>query len=292
MKAKTVLLAAAMAATTLTAGCDRIKSLVGGKPKGQVVATVNGDEITVLDLKNEMQGFSARDPKVLKAAQQQALQQIIMRTLLTQKAKEEKLEKTPEFTAQVRRGEDVLLSQMYQQKLASGVATPKPQEANAYVAAHPEAFANRRLLVLEQLIAPANSKITPDQFKDLNTLDAVKGLYRAAGVPYQENLAVIDSLSADPQLISQIEKLPADEVFVIPQRGALVFNHIIMTRVAPFTGDMAATYATNLVRQRSAQQSVGKQLTALRKESEPKIVYNELYKPAEAKPAAPAPKAP
>ena len=72
MKSKTVILMTVAAASLSLGGCDKIKHLIGGKPSGQVVATVNGDEITALELKAEMGGFSSRDPKIQKAAEQQA----------------------------------------------------------------------------------------------------------------------------------------------------------------------------------------------------------------------------
>ena len=52
---------------------------------------------------------------------------------------------------------------------------------------------------------------------------------------YQENVAAVDTISADPRLIEQIEKLPPGEVFVVPRGGAIVFNRINQTRAVPVT---------------------------------------------------------
>lgn len=268
-----------VAVATMLAGCDRIKGLIGGAPKGQVVATVDGEEITARDLRAEMQGFSSADPKIMKAAQQQAVQQLIMRTVIAQKAEEMKLDKTPEFTMQVRRGEQGVLAQLYQRKIASAVAKPTRADAETYVESHPGSFANRRIMVVDQVIAPPN-KIPPARYEPLNTLEEVKGLLDSSSVPYQDNVTVMDTLSVDPRLIAEIDKLPPGGVFVMPQRGVLVFSRISATRTAPLRGDMAVQYATNLLQQQRSQQTVSKQVEILRKGVESKIAYNDAYKPA------------
>ena len=62
----------ALVAATL-AGCS------GGEPKGQVVAKVGKEEVTLRDLQAELGGFKAPDAKTRKLAEQQALNQIIVR---------------------------------------------------------------------------------------------------------------------------------------------------------------------------------------------------------------------
>ena len=168
MKVKTLMLAAVLPAALTLTGCTQVKKLVGGKPKGQVVATVNGQEITTTELGQEMGNFSSKDPKIVKAAQQQALQQIIMRDLLTQKAKEAKLDKTPEYTVQAKRGEQTLLVQLYQRKLAAGVTAPSRQDAEAFIQSHPTMFTGRKILVVEQVIA-SQPKLTKEQVGTMKT---------------------------------------------------------------------------------------------------------------------------
>jgi EpsD family peptidyl-prolyl cis-trans isomerase len=264
-----------------------VKKLVGGKPKGQVVATVNGDEITTIELNRELGGFSSKDPAIMKAAQQQALQQIIMRDLLTQKAKEAKLDKTPEYTVQVRRGEETLLAQLYQRKLAAAAAAPTRDDAETFVASHPTMFAQHRILIVDQVVARPGGKIKPEQFKPLKTLEEVKALFDAQGVPYRENVATVDTLNTDPRMIDQIDKLPPGEVFIVPQNGALMFNRVEQVKPMPIRGDVAVNYALGILRNQKAQDLVRTQMIALRSGAEKSITYNPAYKPA--KPFTPPP---
>ncbi len=284
MKSKALLVALAVSTSLTLSGCDKIKGLVGGKPSGQVVATVNGQEITSLELKAEMNGFASRDAKVMKAAQQQALQQIILRRLVVQKARDQKLDKTPDYSMQVRRGEEGLLTQLYERKISGTVAPPTQRDAENYVVSHPEQFANRKIINLDQVVAAPN-KVDPQKLAALKTLEDVKALFDANNIPYQESSGELDTLSANPQMIAQITKLGPGEVFVVPQRGAYVFNRIAGTRTVPFRGDMAVNYATNVLRQQHGQDAVRRDVVALRNAAEAKIVYAPGFKPD--KPVAP-----
>jgi EpsD family peptidyl-prolyl cis-trans isomerase len=301
LKSRIQLVLVAATASLSLAGCDKVKHLVAGKPSGQVVATVNGDEITALELKAEMGGFAAKDPKVQKAAEQQALQQIILRRLVAQEARAQKLDKTPDYTIQVQRGEETLLAQALERKLVQGLPPPTKRDADNFVVDHPDQFANRRVMVLDQIVAPAG-RIDPTKLQALKTLEDVKREFDADGVPYQETSGELDTLTAPPGLVAAVSKLPPNDVFVLPQRGAYVFNRVASQKSQPFRGDLASNYALRILTQQRQQDVVRKHLEATRKAAESKITYAAGYKPpppgaapgAAAPPAAgaPAPAAP
>ncbi|WP_337188879.1 hypothetical protein [Phenylobacterium sp.] len=285
---RTLVVAGAVCATLTLSGCEQVRGLIGGggEPKGQVVATVDGEEITALELRAELGNFSARDPAVIKAAQQQALQRIILRKLLAKAARDEKLDKSSDYTIQVGRGQETLLAQLYQRKLASKVAQPTEAEITAFITDNPNQFENRKVLFVDQVIAAPN-QIPPEQLRPLKSLAEVKALLDREGIRYQDNAVALDTLTANPALVRGVMGLPPGEVFVIPQGGALLFNHVASSRDAPLRGDAAKAYATNMLRQQKAGQTVQKQVESLRKAAEDKIQYNAAYKPApEKKPAA------
>ncbi|MFL5296754.1 MAG: EpsD family peptidyl-prolyl cis-trans isomerase [Phenylobacterium sp.] len=291
MNKKAILLAAAIPLVMGLGGCDKVKRLIGGKPKGQVVATVNGEEITTLQLQSELGGFRSKDPKVIKAAEQQALQQIILRDLLAQKAREAKIDKTPEYTMQLRRGQDTLLAQLYERKLASGVAQPSRQEAEEFVSTHPEMFAQRKVIIVDQIIGVL-PKVNKEQIEAIKTLEDVKQLFNSENAPFQENTGTLDTLTANPQMTAQIEHLPPGEVFVTREGEALAFSRLTDIKTLPITGDLAVNYAINALRNQKAQTLLKTQIEALRKGAEKSITYSADFKPPPPKPAAPAGAAP
>jgi EpsD family peptidyl-prolyl cis-trans isomerase len=280
MTSKLVVVAVVASLGLSAAGCDRIKELVkGGKTSGgQVIATVEGHEITALELRSELGGFSSADPKIMKSAQDQALQQIIVRNLLADRARKQKLDKLPQYTLQVRRGERTLLAQLYESKLFQAVTPPTRKEAEDYVANNPAKFANRRIFILDQVTAPAG-QWTDDQIAALKTLEELKSMLDARSVPYQESAAAIDTLTVAQDTLQGVEKLPPGEVFIFRQGYAYVFNRVASVRNAPFRGELAIRFATDQLRKLQAQDFVRTQIIGIRRAAEANITYAKGYKP-------------
>lgn len=275
------------AACVLVAGCDK-----GGKePKGQVVATVNGDEITAIDLRNELGNFRAPDAKVRKAAEQAALDRIIQRKLLFAAAEEQKLDKTPEYAQQKERMEELALIQFWQNRIATAVPPPNKDEIEKFVAANPDLYAARKVLLIDQIRTPMVQDATLiEELKPLKTLEEVTALLTAKNIRFQQGGAQLDALTTPPQVFNQIIKLPAAEVFVIPQGNLLTINRVRETRVAPVTPEVATAHATQLLRTERTQAAVQRELgaaVAAGKAKKDAIQYAKAYQPV----AAPAAKA-
>jgi len=97
-----------LAGTALLAGCGN-----GGEAeleKGQVVATVNGKDVTVHELNAELQGVDLPSGAQRKAVEQAALQQVVQRRILADIARERGLDKTPMFLLQEKRAEETILA--------------------------------------------------------------------------------------------------------------------------------------------------------------------------------------
>ena len=125
-----------VAALLATTGC-------GKKATGQVVAVVNGEEITLDELNSELNGVNLPPNADKKLAMRQLLQQVIDRRLLAQSAKEQGLDKDPTFITQQRRMTEDLLVSMYAKKSADTIPVPTASEIDKYIASHPMAFASR-----------------------------------------------------------------------------------------------------------------------------------------------------
>ncbi|WP_309645540.1 EpsD family peptidyl-prolyl cis-trans isomerase [Phenylobacterium sp.] len=274
---------AALFASVAISGCG----LGGDKaPTGQVVATVDGEEITVMELNAELNGVQVTDAVQRKAVEQAALERIVLRKLLVQSAKADKMDKTPAFSQQVDRATENLLAGMMQRKMAQGVADPPRAEAERFVASQPGMFANRRVMVVDQIVTATISPEIVKQLEPTKTLEQVEAVFQGANLDYQRNTVVLDTLSAPPAFVDTLSKLPPGEIFVFPRPGAVIVNQIRDSRAVPFTGDRAIKYAMAGLKTLKTQEAVSKKMEILQKSSASKVIYNDAYKP---KPAAKAP---
>lgn len=263
------------------------------EPTGQVVATVDGDEITLTELRAELSGMNLPDPKARKAAEQQALQMIVNRKIIAKAAEEQKLDKTPDFAIQEQRAMESLRASALQKKVVESVPEPTREEANRFIAANPNVFGQRKIFAVDQIriAAPRDAK-SMAEFEPLKTLEEVEALLRTKGINYQRGGDRIDAVGSNPKLIEAISALPPGEVFVIPSGSVVLINRIRETRVQPFTGEPAIKYAIQAMKAQRTQDALAKQFGGMIRQAQETVKYNKEYRPAPATPQkAPAPKA-
>lgn len=260
--------------------------------QGQVVATVDGKEITISELNAELEGVNLPDEKARQAARQQALQALITRTILTDIARDRKLDQTPLFLAQKRRLEENLLTDVLKRQIASKVTPPSKADAQAYMTANPDLFANRKVYLLDQIAFAPPSPQFAAQLQPLKTMGEVEQKMIENRVQYKRADNKFDPLSVPPELFKKIAALPPSEIFVLPANGALVASAIKSTEAAPFSGDAAVNYALNYLQNQRVEQALERELKGTVEEKRKTVKYQPGFAPpaAPGAPAAPAAK--
>lgn len=255
-------------------------------PTGQVVATVDGDEITVRELQAELQGARFPDANTRKRAEQAALEGIINRKLMAKAAIEAELDKTPDFALQKERATELLLAQALQKKTVADIPPPTREEAQSYVTSHPDIYAERKIFDIEQIRSarPADPAIIR-AFEPLKTLDQVAEFLASKKMGFQRGDTKLDAITVDPRMIEAVLKLPPEEVFIIPTGDMLLFNRVRASRVEPFTGEPAIKHAQEILKQQRTQQTLARQFSGVRKAAAQDIQFSKDYQPA--KPPAP-----
>jgi peptidyl-prolyl cis-trans isomerase C len=252
----------------------------GKAPTGQVVATVNGQEITRLELQAELAGIPLPDAKAQKSAEQQALQMIIVRTVLADEARKQHLDNTPDFALERQRLTDNLLAQSLQKKLANSIPTPSEEEAQRFITDHPDIFAQRKIFVVDTIrIARPTDPNVIKGLQPLKNLTDVDAYLTTNHIEHARTTGNIDAVGADPKLVDAIVKLPPGEVFLYPSNGTVLINQIRETHITPFEGEAAQKYALALLKRQRTQEAVARQLHQIVASAAPNIRYNDGYRP-------------
>jgi EpsD family peptidyl-prolyl cis-trans isomerase len=264
-------------------------------PKGQVAATVNKDEITLIDLRNEMGSYRAPDPKTQKLAERAALDQIVTRKLLAEAARKQKLDKTPEYAQAKEKLDETLLIRQWQERIVKSVPAPSKDEIERFVAGHPDLYTAHKVLLIDQIRMPrVNDAQLFNQLRPLNSLEEVAQLLASKKIPFQQGAGEVDTLQVPPDVVAKLLSLPAGEVFVLPQGELLVIGKIREVQVRPLPADVPAKHAQQLLKQtrtrETVQRELGSALAAARNDKEA-VKYAKAFEPPPAKaPAAkPAP---
>jgi peptidyl-prolyl cis-trans isomerase C len=257
-------------------------------PTGQVVATVDGKEITMLEMRAEMSRLGITDPNAQKSAQRAVVTELVNRRVIANAARKQGIDKTPDFAVQKQQVEDNLLITALEKKLVDAIPAPSADEAQRYIAANPNLFADRKVFVVDQLNM---AKPGPDTLKalgPLHSLDDVERVLTEQKVAFQKGTTKVDALTLDPHLLSSILALPEHEVFIIPNGNAVIANQIKSFTVEPLTGDAATAFATKALTAQRRSEAVAKQFRSIVQGASKDVAYNKAFAPAPAG-AAPAP---
>lgn len=272
---KWFLVTAAAAAALAVSGCG---SKDGKLAKGQVVASVDGDEITIFELNAEVQAAPTPAGTDRKLAEQLALQRIIERKILSKIAREQKLDKTPAFLIQQRRADELILTTMLRDKIAGGVAQPTEAEITQYQAAHPDRFAQRKIYSIDQIVFPAPSSADKfKQFAPLKTLDQLAAKLTADGTQFRRAPTQLDTAALPPEIAGKIAALPAAEMFILPTQQGLTANVITATTVQPVPADQAHALALNALRNERFSKAADAQLNERLKKARATVKYQPGY---------------
>lgn len=271
MKVKAALLSGVVAAGLLLGGCHK-------EPKGQILAIVNGEEISMQELNAELQGARIPDNADRNRIRKEVLQRLIDRKLIVQKAREQGLDKTPEFVAQQRRLEENLLVSLLGQKIAATVPMPDDRDITQYIADNPSQFSGRQRLLLDQIqfAAPKDPKQLL-MLRDAHSLDDVAAGVQKLGLAMSRGKGVIDTGRLDPQMVKIIDQLPAGEPFVLPSNGQYVASVIVGRDSTPTPGNVARLAAAEVVRRKALVAESKAQVARARTGAE--IQYQPGYEP-------------
>lgn len=264
-------LGAAAAATLALGGC-------GKKVGGQVVAVVNGQEITQSELNAELGDQQVPPGADRTKVMAQLLQQVVSRKLLVGKAKGQGLDKSPAYLAQVQRAQDQVLIGMLASNAAKQIAVPDAVAIDQFIKANPSLFAGRKRYALDQLMFPAK----PDpalaaKLKGAKTMAEVEAALTSSGVAFQRGSNQLDSAQIPPAIAAKIAALPAGEPFLVPQGGQIVVNVIRAAEPVPMAADQERPAAAELLRRQSVEQAMKKQVDQARATA--KITYAPGFAP-------------
>jgi EpsD family peptidyl-prolyl cis-trans isomerase len=250
-------------------------------PTGQVVAVVNGEEITLQELNTELADLNVPENADKKEARRAVLQQIVSRRLLAQAAKQDGIDRDPNFVSQQRRMTEQLLVSMYGKKAMDTVRVPDQAVLNKYMGDHPTMFAGRTLYKLDQIQfdLPSDPK-TLKPLEAAHTMEAVAETLTKMGIKFARGAGVIDSARVPPAMLQKILALTPGEPFIVPSStpGKGLVNVITGSEPAALPSDQARTLAAQAYRNQELGKLGEKRLEEIKAKA--KVEYQPGYEPA------------
>jgi EpsD family peptidyl-prolyl cis-trans isomerase len=253
----------------------------GGEPTGQVIAVVNGEEITQAELNAEISALSVPPTGDKEEIRRQILEQLVDRRLMAQVAKEEGFDREPEFINRERKLREELLVRMYGQKVAETVGIPDQAAVKRFLAENPGKFAQRVAYSVDQIVFdfPSDQKVLKALEADKSLAEVEKTLARFK-VSYSRGTNNLDSSTVPAAALKQIESLPPGEPFVIPTQGRITVSVITGSQPVPTTEQDAAPLAAQEIRATNLTKALQTRLDDAKSKAD--LKYQDGFAPKDA----------
>lgn len=257
------------------------------KTSGQALVSVDGAEITVLQLNDELQRANVPTARQQEGSKQ-LLEGLIDRQLVLAAADKDKLDRDPKVLQAIERARSLVLAQAYMQKHIGAPAKPSRDEVKAYFDQHPEFFSARQQLDMRQLVFA--TKDVDDSFTKY--IDGAKSLEDVAGwldgrkIAYTR--AQVSRTTADlpPEMSKRILALPKGQLFIVREGERSVLTQVVETKPAPATLEAATPQIEQYLAATKAKAAAAAEVARLRAAA--KIDYLNKGLAPSATPAAPA----
>ncbi|OYY84094.1 MAG: peptidyl-prolyl cis-trans isomerase, EpsD family [Methylophilaceae bacterium 17-44-8] len=212
------------------------------KSDTQVVAKVNGDEISIHQVNLQLGRAGKVDQAQSKAISQQIVTKLVDQQLLKQQAIEEKLDRDPRVLQILEASKSEILAQAYLEKISTKAKKPTTAEIDTFYNEHPELFEKRRVFRLQELVVQA----TPDKFaeietgvKDIKNINEVAAWLKERQFQFTANSNVRAAEQLPGNLLKVLQPLNDGELFLIKSDRALNVVHLAASQSQPITREKA-----------------------------------------------------
>ncbi len=253
--------------------------------KGQVVARVGNEVVTIQELDNEFRlaGIAPdkqKDPEVLK----RVLGDVVVRKYLMQQAMTAKLDREPGVLLDLLRVREQVLGNALLTRAANAKA-PSKADIDRYIAKNPWKFADRRLFSVDEIIIPLSpaAQAFVNANKDAKSLDEVQQQLTASGIPHARQLGVLSSSDLSEELVSLIRKRRDEDIFFTRVGSNGRFFKVRAEETRPIQGDAAANLARQIMRADVLAAELGLATYSAKLEAKYEGDYADLMKQGDAK---------
>jgi EpsD family peptidyl-prolyl cis-trans isomerase len=232
--------------SVLLAGCGKQEADQGGAPKGQVIAHVGKDDVTIQELENESRWAQIPPDRRDDATVKRMLGDLIQRKYLVQKAIAAKLDREPSVLLNMLRArEQVLASAFVQRDVSSKSTAIGKADTDKYINSHPLMFGKRQLLTVDKVSIPLtpDTRAAVEATKNLKSLEEIELKLTEVGMLHNRSMGVISSSDVSEEFYNALKNQKPDDVFFIPSGSAGAFFKVKGQEARPITGDEAAAFA-------------------------------------------------
>ena len=238
-RARVGAVAVAALAAVLLPGCGQKKE-VGpiDAPGNEVVAKVNGDDLTAAQLTIALQKQRGMRPDAGDAASKQVLDQLIDEEIVAQKAVAAKLDKDPRVVQQLEAARRDILARRFVEAAAETAGKPAEDAVLKFYDSRPTLFAQRKVYTLQRLDiqAPDNRRTEVDaHVQSLKSSAELTDWLKSQKLAFTTRQEQDASEQLPAPVLEKVATLKEGESMVVPSQVGVSALTLITSASAPKT---------------------------------------------------------
>ncbi|MDP9123406.1 MAG: EpsD family peptidyl-prolyl cis-trans isomerase, partial [Pseudomonadota bacterium] len=223
---------------TLLAACGQKKDVAPGDAGSEVVAKVNGDELTAAQLAIALQKQRGMRPDAGDAASKDTLDQLINEQIVAQKAITAKLDKDPRVVAQIEAARRDILARRFIESAADTTGKPADDAVRKFYDSRPALFAQRKVYTLQRLDiqAPEERRTEVDaHVQSLKTSAELTDWLKAQKLQVATKQEQDASEQLPPNVLEKLSTMKDGESMVVPSQVGVSALTLVSSASAPKT---------------------------------------------------------
>lgn len=265
--------AATLGMLLILSGCD---SNDASKPVGQSVAKVNGVEITVHQLNQEILKTSDRSVDIGGKVSEKVLDNLVNQTLLAQKAQSDELDRDPQVMQEIERSRRQILGAAYLERKTATVPPPDAAEIKTFFEKHPALFAQRKIYVLQRITVDSDiyDHEMKQQLASAITLDETANWLESRKIGFTQETVVDPAERLPLDLLNKVSKLDKGQVLVLNGPGKVAILQLLEKIAQPISFNQARPAIEQFLANEKRRQQTKQEIEQIRASAKIELLGN------------------
>ncbi len=255
----------------------------GDDKVSQSVVRVNGDEITVHQINNELSRANVQSSQQELAGKKIA-QALVDRQILVQEAHKTKLDQNPRVMQVIESSKAQILAQAYLENKVSSIAIPSGAEVSDYRLKHVDIFANRKIYITDELsftVDVMNSAELQSLSTTAKSLKDVTKWLELHQVKYAATRVAHAAETLPPPMLAKISKMSIGALMFINANGQTLTASLSEIKDVPISDKDSKPLIERIILEQKRKQAIDLEMKRLRGAA--KIEYiNKKFDPSTA----------
>ena len=229
--------ALAMLATTVLVACGPKKDATPADAAGsEVVATVDGQDMTASQLQIALQKQRGMRPDAGDAAAKMVLDQLIDEQIVAEKAVAAKLDQDPHVVAQIEAARRDILARRFIEQVAESASKPTDDAIQKFYDSRPAMFAQRKVFTLQRIDiqAPDDRRSEIDaKVQSVKSSDELSAWLKSQKLAFTSKSEQDASEQLPPNVLDKLNTLKDGQSIVVPSQFGVAAITLVSSAAAP-----------------------------------------------------------